>query len=298
MVIAIIATLIGLLLPAVQSARETARRMSCANNLKQVGLALHGYLSARKTFPPSGDMENQLSWRVLILPQMEFGTLYDQFDLGPGQFNGGPNREGPRKSVHALTKINSYQCPSATRFTATDGTSTLQNPTRETYNSHYYGITGPKGVNPITRQMYPVVNVGFGGYCETGIMYPNSATKPSQVSDGLSKTLMVGEIAIRNTSTWTALWDGGGDGGNWVRAGCCGATPAGTAGAKNVSMAINGDANSGEINDAPFSSKHAGSGANFVRGDGSVSFMNDAIDIAAYKGMCSRAGGEPDASGL
>jgi prepilin-type N-terminal cleavage/methylation domain-containing protein len=295
-VIAIIAVLIGLLLPAVQAARESARRMSCANNLKQVGTAMHTYLSAKRVFPTGGNRTNGLSWRVFILPQMELQSLNDQFDFSAGAFNGGANREGPKKSINALTRISGYHCPSATRILATDGSSTLQNPTRETYNAHYYGISGPKGINMATRKPYPVVSSGpYGGVCETGILYNDSRTKPSRVTDGLSKTLLAGELIVRKTTQYTESWYGGGDGGNWVRGWI---TNDGNASCKNVDLSINGlvivnDASA--INDAPFGSDHSGSGATFVRGDGSVSFLSDSIDVVAYKALCSRDSGDSDA---
>jgi type II secretory pathway pseudopilin PulG len=295
-VIAIIATLIGLLLPAVQSAREAARRMACANNLKQIGTAMHGYLSAKRVFPPGGSRTNGLSWRVFILPQLEQQSIYEQVDLSAGAFNGGANREGPRKSVHALNRIPAYHCPTATRVLATDASSTLQNPTRQTYNSHYYGVSGPKGMNLATRKPYPVVSTGpYGGYCETGILYNDSKTKPASIADGLSKTLLAGELIVHRTTQYTESWYGGGDGGNWVRGWI---TNDGNASCKNVDLSINGLVvvnDSSAINDAPFGSDHAGSGALFVLGDGSVSFVNDSIDIVVYKAMCSRDGGEADA---
>ena len=80
-VIAIIGILIGLLLPAVQAAREAARRMSCTNNLKQIGLALHNYESALKTFPPStvsigGSASQPWSAQAFLLPYLEGGTIH------------------------------------------------------------------------------------------------------------------------------------------------------------------------------------------------------------------------------
>src|SRR5690349_14305662 len=86
-VIAIIGVLVALLLPAVQSAREAARRMQCSNNLKPLSLALHNYESALKTFPPAGIDSNQMSWTVLLLPYFEQQALYDQFNFNKGAWN-------------------------------------------------------------------------------------------------------------------------------------------------------------------------------------------------------------------
>jgi prepilin-type N-terminal cleavage/methylation domain-containing protein len=82
-VIAIIGVLIALLLPAVQAAREAANRMSCGNNLKQLGIALHNYHDIHKTLPPTGFDERQirtLCWMPPLLPLLEQGPLYDQAD--------------------------------------------------------------------------------------------------------------------------------------------------------------------------------------------------------------------------
>src|SRR5262245_18858252 len=88
-VIAIIGALIALLLPAVQAAREAARRITCAANLRQVGIALHGYHDAMATFPPGGwewrppgnRVRRQLAWSALILPYLEQKPLYDALNL-------------------------------------------------------------------------------------------------------------------------------------------------------------------------------------------------------------------------
>ena len=80
-VIAIIAILIGLLMPAVQKVREAAARASCGNNLKQLGLAIHNYYDGHQTLPPSRLGSQYASWFVLILPYLEQGNLYNQWDI-------------------------------------------------------------------------------------------------------------------------------------------------------------------------------------------------------------------------
>ena len=94
-VIAIIAILIVLLLPAVQQAREAARRTSCRNNLKQIGLAIHNYHDAHRTFPPGGitiggwqDSLNGSTWSVAILPYLDQATLYRRYSFA--DFNESP----------------------------------------------------------------------------------------------------------------------------------------------------------------------------------------------------------------
>ncbi|MDA1202300.1 MAG: DUF1559 domain-containing protein [Planctomycetota bacterium] len=303
-VIAIIGLLLALLLPAVQGVRASARRLQCANNLSQIGKACLAYEHNRTALPPASVTSTQLAWRVYVLPHLEEQALYDQIDtITPGRFWGGGNREGPNKSVHAVNRVAVYQCPDATRIYATDGTSTPQNPLRKTYNSHYFAVAGPKGINPVTGSAYPVVPYGgYGGYVETGLIYRDSRVTSGAVQDGTSNTLMIGESAIQNSSSWTASWWGGGDGGNWVRGGCCEDSPAtttdwsragpsGTAGSKNVDSGINSTPL--RINDLPFSSLHGG-GATFVRGDGSVGFISENTEIVVYKNLCSRSGGEND----
>src|SRR5687768_12162460 len=81
-VIAIISTLIGLLLPAVQKAREAAARLSCGNNLKQLGLAMHNYEGATGRLPPTRLRPGSATWAVLVMPQMEQENLYRQWSLG------------------------------------------------------------------------------------------------------------------------------------------------------------------------------------------------------------------------
>ncbi|GAA5505026.1 DUF1559 domain-containing protein [Novipirellula caenicola] len=103
--------LVALLLPAVQSAREAARRMSCSNNMKQIGLALHNYHAAYNTLPPAYTVDANgrrlHSWRALILPFMEHQALYEQIDFSKPW-------DAPENLAVSQTVVYSYSCPSTT----------------------------------------------------------------------------------------------------------------------------------------------------------------------------------------
>lgn len=111
-VIAIIGILVALLLPAVQSARESARRTACINNLRQIGLALHSYHDANGSFPPAGITEgpccntrSRTCWTISILPYIEEQALYDRYDQKA--FNEAPQNEFVRQAI-----VPTYGCPS------------------------------------------------------------------------------------------------------------------------------------------------------------------------------------------
>jgi prepilin-type N-terminal cleavage/methylation domain-containing protein len=286
-VIAIIAVLIGLLLPAVQKVREAANRMKCANNLKQIGLALHLYHDSHSRFPTGATVSNNLGWNVTVLPYLEQTALYARFDLGPGPFNGGPNREGPNKNVHALNRLAVYLCPSATAELAVHPSSTLVDG-RPTYAKHYYGIMGPKGDNPAsgTAYQFDPNPRGQGGFALQGILGRDTTTRLADVTDGTSTTLLVGEISRPD-----------GDGASWVRGIAFGTTVSqanGMSAAKNVNYGINillRPVSADQFNDISFSSNHPG-GAQFVLADGSARFVAENISSAVYKAAASRNGGE------
>ena len=103
-VIAIIAVLVGLLLPAVQRAREAAARISCANNLKQLGLAMHTYHNDNGRLPPNRLDVGYATWAVLILPYVEQGDLYNRWDRTKTYYE--------QSNVARLTPVKIYFCPS------------------------------------------------------------------------------------------------------------------------------------------------------------------------------------------
>lgn len=102
-VISIIALLIGLLLPAVQQAREAANRISCANNLKQIGLAMHQYHDTYRFLPPSRLAEKQATWAVLILPYLEQDNLYRLWDITRTYYD--------QPDLARRGKVKNYFCP-------------------------------------------------------------------------------------------------------------------------------------------------------------------------------------------
>lgn len=173
-VIAIIAVLIALLLPAVQQAREAARRTQCKNNLKQIGLAIHNYADVFGQIPPSATLLSGVassSWSVhgRILPYLDQGNLFNVVDLSKG-WSGQMAIDGLR--------IPTYVCPSdAKAMTTRDDTSPKLCPT--TY-----------GVNYGTWFVWDPVT-GTGG---NGLFFPNSRIGFSAVTDGSSNTLLASEV--------------------------------------------------------------------------------------------------------
>ncbi|MFM1903245.1 MAG: hypothetical protein RLZZ440_1145, partial [Planctomycetota bacterium] len=197
-VIAIIATLIGLLLPAVQSARESARRTSCGNNLRQVGLGLQGHLDAKKRFPRARSGNNQRShtWVVHILPFIEQGTVYDLFTMdipGATQKEDGVNYLDHirfKQTGAAQTIISTMFCPSAPRDTKVATTGPLTGYMCSDYAANYGPgwFSDPEIKNnsnsygPFPLRMWKLSGVpDFRGL------------SLKQISDGLTKTLFVGE---------------------------------------------------------------------------------------------------------
>ncbi len=284
-VIAIIGILIALLLPAVQAAREAARRSSCSNNLKQVGLALHNYHDTFKVFPPhsldtrtSGLIFNRLAWTVHILPFLEQQPLYDQFDF-TRRYNQNPNRP------LAMTRVQAYLCPSVK-----SPRTSIQNGGESSggigyFTTHYYGVMGPKGNNPVDGQPYKFRNVGgHGGFAEEGFFVQSKSTKFSHITDGTSNTIAIQEIGWDDRGgrrTRYRMWTRGHLQDSWNAPG------------KNIANQINSDLTS-VFNDMSAGSNHPG-GCLFVMGDASTQFLSETIDFGTYLSLASIGGGEPQA---
>ncbi|WP_437223679.1 DUF1559 domain-containing protein [Planctomicrobium sp. SH661] len=189
-VIAIVAVLLALLLPAVQQAREAARRTQCKNAMKQIGLALQNYHDAHATFPigagygvqtynqdfsGTNNAPRRAPWTVLILPYLDQANLYSQFDFSD-RFKGAYNETPTSGKNHdaSLTPVSAYHCPSF-------------NAPNDLLRTNYFGVMG-SGVAAWSH----ATSIGRA-FWETGVLFRNSKVAIRDVTDGSSNTLIVGE---------------------------------------------------------------------------------------------------------
>ena len=276
-VIAIIGVLVALLLPAVQAAREAARRTQCANNLKQLGLAALNYHGAHNVFPPGatwgpGAARSGMAFQVSLLPYTELDVLLESMP-DRSYSTTFPNQEIGR-SVDSL-----FICPS-------DGEEAIdqQAAGQNWRTSNYCGVMGG-GIMEVQLMSNPAT---CGHYNSDGVFYPESKIRIKDITDGTSKTMLLGERTYQ-LRLWTrgAYYDG-----SPTQFVC-------SISAKNIALPINSDTDAycyranemgvpcpspwpTKFNDLFFGSRHAG-GAQFVFGDGAVRFLPDEIDFQAYR---------------
>lgn len=279
-VIAIIGILIALLLPAVQAAREAARRSQCTNNLKQLTLAMHNYHDVYLQFPLPGMIGNRLGWNSSILAQIEQGPLFQQMDCNiTGTALTNPNLQA------STTQIGAFLCPSSTtdeRF-STYPTDYPTGSGKRVYSIHYYGILGPRGNLPGTTTPYRCVSMtaAFGGECQDGVLW-QYACNMSDIRDGTSNTYLLGEASWSGLTSFRRPW---------ARAKYGDSRGTLYLVSKNIEYPINSD-NSSKWNAFSFGSEHPG-GCQFSFADGSVRFVSETINWDVYLSTASRRSGEP-----
>jgi prepilin-type processing-associated H-X9-DG protein len=195
-VIAIIAVLIALLLPAVQAAREAARRAQCVNNLKQIGVALHNYITAFDVLPP-GRFNTYISgqgncWGAYsqLLPQLDQVAVFNSlnFNLAPDS-----TTTSVSNSTGFQTFINSLLCP-------TDSVPQLITVSGSQFATHNYNLNTGSGYSVVQNPVTPLVGVPNGPF------YENSKVGPAAFVDGMSNTAAVTET-VRSTSSSTYATD-------------------------------------------------------------------------------------------
>lgn len=282
-VIAIIAVLTAISIPAVQSARESGRRVQCQSKIRQVGIALQNYHSAHRHFPSgyvsdtrargtdwctSGRTNNRAPWSVGVLPFMEEPGLYSSFrfdeDFTPDENNPG----SLENHLGWLTPMPKFRCPSALAIS-----DNLTN---------YIGVQGGgekpdcEGGSP-TRVFY-----------RNGVLFHNSRIRVTDVMDGASQVMLLGETkyqARRMGWASTAKLD-------FL------AVPMTIAAATDTRInAVKRPSPDFEIISRMFGSYHIG-GCHFVMVDGSTQFLTDSIDLEIYQQLADRADGQPSESFL
>lgn len=271
-VIAIIGILIALLLPAVQAARESARRMQCANNLKQLGLAMHNYHSAHKVFP-FGWNEFGAGWTAMLLPYVEQQNLYDTLtfsESGDGNWNTGANL------LACQTALDVFRCPSMSEPQPIDDIGGML----QRVPSSYLGCASSTATHDDDLRVD-----------QDGVLFRDRTVSIASLRDGTTNTIVIGEAETDydfiESGQKMDHWIIGSpqiDDGNTEFSEFCGST--------GVPMSIRkSDAFDGHNKELAFGSEHPG-GVTFALGDGSVHFLSESIDATVYQALGSRAGGE------
>jgi len=295
-VIAIIGVLVGLLLPAVQSAREAARRIQCTNQVKNLSLAMHNHHDAQGKFP-YGFNRMEALWSAPVLPYIEETALYDtliwqESGMGNWNANGSPNEKA------CGTVVSVFRCPSMavpehvdnrgipgrvpTSYRACAG-SNIWSDDKSTLSRG--GALVPAGAKSLEE--VPL----------NGIFYGESETRMGEIIDGTSKTIMIGEsytdpTYVKDGQGMDYWLFGSPQIGRWRKGGKGGTEYSEGLGSTGPRMNSRLDPTiPGTIMEMSFGSYHP-AGAIFGFADGSVRFLVEDMDYVAYQGMGSRNGRE------
>lgn len=286
-VIAIIAILIALLLPAVQQAREAARRTQCRNNLKQIGLALHNYHETHRVFPlacirglqgSNANIENCGTWLIYIMPYLDQTSLYNTFNF---PFVGGTYGLGSYGTVN-MGMVNlplpAFTCPTdpdaKVKNFGTWFCSTAPNSNGDYATTNYAGVT------------HEILRIGteaggsFPRFDHNGILGNRAKTSVADVLDGTSNTIIVAEVSNSPSTGWPWGWDGA-------------LTDARLTPNASGTWPGNGVfTNSRETVSAQTASSYHEGGIHVGMADGAVRFVSENIDLGLYRALATRRGGE------
>ena len=312
-VIAIIGILIGLLLPAVNAARESGRRTACGNNLRQIGLAVQEYETSQRQYPmnwgtlttsgtgtPSPTATTSavgVSWLAAILPNLDLGTLYSQAALGRDPTISGGNlcalsytnaAQGINNPQVLATPVTAFTCPSDSTQHGNQilgGTLYATTNYKACMGSNWVGsstVSATSGTRGRNSGSTNGVDLGNGVICRGGGTASGGApilTSAMDVRDGTSKTILAGE-AVPQYCAWSVwFWFEG-------TTATCGIP-------LNYTLpTIKPENNSTDWKDnMGFASRHP-SGANFVGLDDSLHYLNNLIDPQVYQGLATIDGYE------
>jgi prepilin-type N-terminal cleavage/methylation domain-containing protein/prepilin-type processing-associated H-X9-DG protein len=273
-VIAIIGILVSLLLPAVQKVRESANRMQCQSNLRQIGVALHNYHDEKKHFPPGystgtnpdgSDSGPGWGWASFLLPYLEENDLFATISFNLQIY-------GPANAQARLTNIPFFMCPSDQKvimnFTVSDGNG---NAICDVAWAAYIAVNGNGGVSDHAGD-------------NDGAFLRNQVFKIASIEDGLSQTLFIGE---RSTTMSLTTWAGAVTGG--IVPSLRDPTASESAAALILGHCGPHLPNNPIVTDADaFSSGHP-HGVNFLFGDGAVRSIDSNISTATYDALATRA---------
>ncbi len=273
---AILAILVALLLPAVQAAREAARKTQCVNNLKQSGIALHNYHETSQCFPPgwigvtSGQQDthglNGWGWASKLLHRMDQQSLYHQINFKLAV-------DDPANAGVLKISLPMFRCPSDTSSESwtmnheTTGSPLLQLPT-----ANYIGSFG-------TDELDDCESVPVGQRCASnGVFFHNESVRMPSITDGASSTLFVGERKTKPAAGWNSTW--------------VGIIPTGEEHFPRILGSADHTPNSPAGHFDDFSSHHT-TGGHFLMVDGRVRMITTNIAENVYKSLATRGGNEP-----
>ena len=313
-VIAIIAILIGLLLPAVQKVRAAAARTQCSNNLKQIGLALHGHHDSRGTFPPGGMQTGNngtpcyTNWAIEILPFIEQDNIYKQYNQT--QLN-----TATVNNLVGQQRVKTYECPADTLAGTLEAPASGPGSGQQWMHGSYRAVSGivvttiswgcwdtfepakwpsgqvfagnSKGVLHGTATAYNGIPAQTGGTAP-GVGVMGGPERIVTIVDGTSNTLLAGENTFRDTTRRATFWA-------YTYASYNQSSISDESSTLNNSYVECANAPGNKYGDQmckrAFGSNHT-NGMNFVMADGSVRYISTSVSIPILRAAATMQGGE------